>query len=85
MRRILGILGALVIAGTMWVALSGSGNGQNKNQFWVELDNAFGIVNGGDLKIAGVRPTARWSGSRSTRRASATCAPTCIATSGRSH
>ena len=55
MRRILGIIGVLVIVGTMWVALSGSGNGQNSNQFWVELDNAFGIVNGGDLKIAGVR------------------------------
>jgi len=59
MRRVLGILGTLIIAGTLWVALSGSGNGPHANQYWVELDNAFGLVNGGDLKIAGVRAGKR--------------------------
>ena len=65
--------------------------------FTVELDNAFGIVNGADVKVAGVRagrdhrhargsaaPSARWSTSRSTRRASARCAPTRSARRARS-
>jgi ABC-type transporter Mla subunit MlaD len=26
-----------------------------KAQYWVELDNGFGLIPGGDLKIAGVR------------------------------
>jgi virulence factor Mce-like protein len=55
MRRALGILGALVVAGGLWVFLGGAGNGATGSQYWVELDNAFGLVNGGDLKIAGVR------------------------------
>src|SRR5439155_2170683 len=25
------------------------------HRYWVELDNAFGLISGGDLKIAGVR------------------------------
>jgi virulence factor Mce-like protein len=55
MRRALGILVAVLAAGTLWVVLGGAGNGPKGNQYWVELDNAFGLVNGGDLKIAGVR------------------------------
>jgi virulence factor Mce-like protein len=54
-RRALGICCALLVAGTLWVVLGGAGNGAAGNRYWVELDNAFGIVNGGDLKIAGVR------------------------------
>jgi virulence factor Mce-like protein len=55
MRRALGTLCALLVAGTLWVVLGGAGNGAAGNRYWVELDNAFGLVNGGDLKIAGVR------------------------------
>jgi phospholipid/cholesterol/gamma-HCH transport system substrate-binding protein len=55
MRRVIGILGALVVAGTLWLVLGASSNGPQANQYWIELDNAFGLVNGGDLKIAGVR------------------------------
>src|SRR3954447_9637334 len=55
MRRALGILATLLVAGGLWVVLGGAGNGGNGHQDWVELDNAFGLVNGGDLKIAGVR------------------------------
>ena len=57
MRRVIGILGALVLS----PARCGSSLGgveqraRPRNQYWVELDNAFGLVNGGDLKIAGVR------------------------------
>src|SRR3954453_4197779 len=55
MRRAVGILATLLVAGGLWVFLGGAGNGPTANQYWVELDNAFGLVNGGDLKIAGVR------------------------------
>src|SRR3954454_14427058 len=55
MRRALGILATVLAAGSLWVFLGGAGNGSNAHQYWVELDNAFGLVNGGDLKIAGVR------------------------------
>jgi virulence factor Mce-like protein len=55
MRRALGILATLLVAGGLWVFLGGAGNGPTAHQYWVELDNAFGLVNGGDLKIAGVR------------------------------
>ena len=66
-------------------------------RFKVELDNAFGLIEGGDFKIAGVRagkittleldqqaPSARSSGSRSPRTASARCARTCAASRARS-
>src|SRR5258705_13922547 len=55
MRRALGILATLLVAGGLWVFLGGAGNGSTANQYWVGLDNAFGLVNGGDLKIPGVR------------------------------
>jgi virulence factor Mce-like protein len=55
MRRALGILGTLLVAGSLWVALGGAGDGKHPNRYWVELDNAFGLIQGGDLKIAGVR------------------------------
>jgi virulence factor Mce-like protein len=55
MRRALGILGTLLAVGSLWVALGGAGDGKHPNRYWVELDNAFGLIQGGDLKIAGVR------------------------------
>ena len=47
----------LVLAGAAAAVLLGvvlTGD-SGKHTYWVELDNAFGLVNGGDLKIAGVR------------------------------
>jgi virulence factor Mce-like protein len=55
MRRAVGTLAALLVAGALWVVLGGAGNGSAGNRYWVELDNAFGLISGGDLKIAGVR------------------------------
>jgi virulence factor Mce-like protein len=53
-KRALVIL-ALVTALSAYVVLtSGFGDGE-KNTYWVELDNAFGLIQGGDLKVAGVR------------------------------
>jgi virulence factor Mce-like protein len=39
------------------LAIDGLPKGPNasKPKYWVELDNAFGLIQGGDLKIAGVR------------------------------
>jgi len=49
---ILVVLGAVVAA----VVLTGASDGDAKGKkYWVEFDNAFGLVEGGDLKIGGVR------------------------------
>jgi len=54
MRRILGLVVVLAAAAGLFVLASGAGE-QAKPQFRVELDNAFGLIEGGDFKIAGVR------------------------------
>jgi virulence factor Mce-like protein len=54
MRRVLLVI--LVLAGAGAYVLTSSGAKQESgNQFTVEFDNAFGLVKGGDVKIAGVR------------------------------
>ncbi len=55
MKRVLGILLVLVAAGALTVFATGASNGDGGTKYWVELDDAFGIISGGDLKIAGVR------------------------------
>ena len=50
---ILAVLGALLVA---WVASTGaSGDDASGREYWVELDNAFGLIEGADVKVAGVR------------------------------
>ena len=47
---------SLVARRRSWSSLGGAGDGsRGQPTYWVELDNAFGLINGGDLKIAGVR------------------------------
>ena len=54
MRRILLVI--LVLAGAGAYALTSSGaKEESGRQFTVEFDNAFGLVKGGDVKVAGVR------------------------------
>jgi phospholipid/cholesterol/gamma-HCH transport system substrate-binding protein len=53
-KRALVIL-ALVGALSAYVVLTAGFGGGEKNTYWVELDNAFGLIQGGDLKVAGVR------------------------------
>jgi len=55
MRRLLVTALTLVAAVAGTVALSGAGGDDPGAEYWVELDNAFGLIEGGDLKIAGVR------------------------------
>src|SRR5207247_3494977 len=56
MRRMLGIIvvGAALSA-FVFIALGAGGHEKGSPRYWVELDNAFGLVNGADVKVAGVR------------------------------
>ena len=55
MKRVL--LTLLVVAGlgVGWIVLTGAGENPDKGKYWVQFDNAFGLIQGGDLKVAGVR------------------------------
>jgi virulence factor Mce-like protein len=54
MRRVLAVI--LVLAGAGAYLLTSSGAKEERgNEFTVEFDNAFGLVKGGDVKVAGVR------------------------------
>src|SRR3954447_8900004 len=53
MRRVLGIAIVLAVAAALWTVLPAKGD--DKSHYWVQLDNAFGLVAGGDVKVAGVR------------------------------
>ena len=56
MRRIVSTLLLLAVAGGAAFALTGAGGeGPDKPTYKVVLDNAFGLVTGADMKVAGVR------------------------------
>jgi ABC-type transporter Mla subunit MlaD len=56
MRRLLAVCLLLAAAAAPAFALAGRGDDRAAgNRFTVELDNAFGVVEGADVKIAGVR------------------------------
>ncbi|MDP9385715.1 MAG: MlaD family protein, partial [Actinomycetota bacterium] len=55
MKRILVTLVLIASAAAALVAAGAGGDADRAGRFTVELDNAFGLVEGGDLKIAGVR------------------------------
>jgi virulence factor Mce-like protein len=55
MKRLAGICLLLAVSGTLAVFATGASNGDGNPSYWVELDDAFGLVSGGDVKIAGVR------------------------------
>ncbi|MEA2289158.1 MAG: hypothetical protein QOD55_1155 [Solirubrobacteraceae bacterium] len=55
MKALLGILALLGAVGAVVVATAGAGGGGRAGHYWVELDTAFGLIEGGDLKVAGVR------------------------------
>jgi virulence factor Mce-like protein len=55
MRRRVGIVAVAGVAAlAVWFAL-GASHGDRPPRYWVELDNAFGLIEGADLKVAGVR------------------------------
>ena len=55
MKRIAITLVTVAIAGAFVFLAVGAGNSSSGGTYYAELDNAFGLVTGGDLKIAGVR------------------------------
>jgi ABC-type transporter Mla subunit MlaD len=55
MRRAAGILAAVLAVTALVAGLSAAGGTADGRRFTVELDNAFGLVEGGDVKVAGVR------------------------------
>ena len=56
MKRIATTLLALAAIGAFVVLSTGaSGGDQDAHTYWAEFDNAFGLIKGGDLKVAGVR------------------------------
>jgi virulence factor Mce-like protein len=59
MRRIATILVVLASGAAALLATgAGNGGGPEKPTYWVELDNAFGLIEGADVKVAGVRAGA---------------------------
>ena len=54
MKRILASAAVIVAAGAFLVLTLGSSNGGGDPTYRIQLDNAFGLVNGADFKVAGV-------------------------------
>jgi virulence factor Mce-like protein len=55
MRRLLVILAVIAAAGAIVIATTGAGPGEGNPRYTVELDNAFGLIEGADVKVSGVR------------------------------
>jgi virulence factor Mce-like protein len=53
-RAVLTLL-LVAAAGVGWIFLAGAGSDSDKGKYWAQFDSAFGLIQGGDLKIAGVR------------------------------
>jgi phospholipid/cholesterol/gamma-HCH transport system substrate-binding protein len=54
-RRALSALVVLAAAAAAVLMTGAGGDSSGGKRYWVEFDNAFGLVDGGDLKIGGVR------------------------------
>jgi len=55
MKRVLGLLAAILGSAALAVFGTGAGDGSGNPTYWVQFDDAFGLISGGDVKIAGVR------------------------------
>jgi virulence factor Mce-like protein len=55
MRRIAATSVLLAALVAFWLVAGGAGTSDSQQKYWVMFDNAFGLIKGGDLKIAGVR------------------------------
>jgi phospholipid/cholesterol/gamma-HCH transport system substrate-binding protein len=54
-KRLLGALGVLALLGAALLAAGAGGDKDSGTDYWVELDNAFGLIEGADVKVGGVR------------------------------
>jgi len=55
MRRILTTAAVLLVVVGGVVVLSASGSSTPQPSYWIQLDNAFGLIKGADFKVAGVK------------------------------
>lgn len=57
MKRVAATAVVLVACAALVLLATGAGGGDDKEKgtYWVQLDNAFGLVGGADVKVAGVR------------------------------
>ena len=55
MKRVLFVTLVLAAVSAGVIVSAGAGNGEGATKYWIELDNAFGLIEGGDLKVSGVR------------------------------
>ena len=55
MKRALLTLVLVAGIGVAYIMATGAGSNPDKGKYWVQFDNAFGLIKGGDLKVAGVR------------------------------
>jgi virulence factor Mce-like protein len=56
MKRVLGLLVTLLGCGILgFLATGASEESTDTPTYWVEFDDAFGLIEGGDMKVAGVR------------------------------
>jgi virulence factor Mce-like protein len=54
-RRVIATLAVALAVGALVTVAGGAGDSSGSPEYAVELDNAFGLITGADLKIAGVR------------------------------
>ena len=54
LRRVFGVLLVCAVAASVVVTTGASDEGGSP-KYWVEMDNAFGLIEGADVKVAGVR------------------------------
>jgi phospholipid/cholesterol/gamma-HCH transport system substrate-binding protein len=55
MKRAIASILLIVAIGGFVLLSTGAKNGEGGRKYWVQLDNAFGLIAGSDMKIAGVR------------------------------
>lgn len=56
MKRVLAVTLTLLSCGALaFLATGASDDNPDETRYWVEFDDAFGLIKGGDMKIAGVR------------------------------
>jgi ABC-type transporter Mla subunit MlaD len=54
-KRLLGILGVIGLLATALLATGAGRESGGGTDYWIELDNAFGLIEGADVKVGGVR------------------------------
>jgi virulence factor Mce-like protein len=51
----LALIALVLVAGAAFLVTGAASGDDNEQRYWVEMDNAFGLIEGADVKVAGVR------------------------------